>query len=182
VLQKSDNRSGEFHAWWIDGDGKAMSWFLPEYDNTSWAGDVSKAWCNLEMNAFDENPSVKTFRLVSDTVLIGEPIWEFIFDYRQHLILSPVNCCLYESNDVSSPLFELLKAENISKYDELTDILNAGIEGDLMVDPLDIYLARHSRACPIRHFQILNLPEGYPDISKVDFEAALAMLDCKQST
>jgi hypothetical protein len=71
---------------------------------------------------------------------------------------------------------ELWEDDN-PKYDELTDIINVGIEGPERLDPLEVYVCLQECSCPIGHNQWIQAPDWHPDISKLDLAAALVMAE-----
>jgi hypothetical protein len=178
VLQKSKGRKGEFHAWSVNEEGKISSWHLPQ-EATSWEGDVSRHWANLEEQAFGEGRSIKTVRLVSLATLERESTWGRRVGYRRSVVYAWDTGCTYQDDGVVKRLVELCNDENIPKYDELTDILNAG--RSQWVDPWQVYAAQNHCSCAIGHSLILVLPD-VSDISTVDVGAAIAILDDRSAT
>jgi hypothetical protein len=61
VLQRSEDDSGEFRAWWVNDEGMPSPWHLSK-EATRSEGRFSAIRAIVEENAFDESPSVKTVR------------------------------------------------------------------------------------------------------------------------
>jgi hypothetical protein len=121
-------------------------------------------------------------RLVTAATHLKDPRWSKRIEFRNQMTFLKDPGCLYKSNELARRLAELTWEKNESKYDEPTDILNVGVEGPESLDAIDVFCTQNSCDCPIGHGKRFEVPGWFPNISKMDLAAEIAIVDSARST
>lgn len=167
VVHENENNEGEFHAWFILNNGKAVPWRIPERNDWDWSGFVSVLWAATEKCKWDGDINLTTLRYVSRERLKQEKMWERRLKFLEQVVFGGgYNLCLYPRDGVMDRILDM-ENDQPEMYSSLHDFLG--------LDPEWVYTTKNPCSCPIGHKHQETPDPG--DEDTIEVREALAVMD-----
>jgi hypothetical protein len=175
ILELVNSSPVEFDMWKFGEDGRSESWshdIYEEGEEHTWAFEEEFVTGDLEKMMSEGKGSRTLSRYVAQERLKQEARWTKRMEFLQSTIIWD-NGCLYAKDGLIEKLVVMEDLEP-DKYTRLSILVSGDYEW--ILDPQLVYARQVHCTCPVGHKKTHDVPDWYPDVSKVDLRALLEKL------
>jgi hypothetical protein len=175
ILNLVNSNPVELDLWRFDEDGRSQSWSCDIYEEgeePTWAFEEESMTSGLEQMVNERKGSRTLSRYVTQERLKQEARWAKRMEFLQSTITWD-NGCLYVKDGLIEKLVDMEELEP-DKYTRLSILVSEDCEW--VLDPQLLYASQVPCICPVGHKKKYQVPDWYPDVSRMDLRALLEKL------